>query len=245
VSAADHEAAATAEPLYRRIYAAIEERILSDAWPAGHRIPSEHELTETWGCSRMTVNKALTLLAQAGYIERRRRAGSFVRHPHAQTAVLDVHDIETEVASLGLPYRYELLERIRRQASGEARARLGIGRRVPVLHLRCLHHAGKRPFCLEERLINVEAAPLAAGAGFDTEAPGAWLLRNVRWNLAEHRIRATGADAAVAAALAVPEGSPCLAIERRTWNQDQVVTWVRLTYAGDSHTLVARFAPSS
>jgi GntR family histidine utilization transcriptional repressor len=232
------------EPLYRRIHADIEAHILSGEWPAGRRIPSEHELTATYGCSRMTVNKALTLLAQAGYIERRRRAGSFVRHPHAQTAVLDVHDIATEVASLGLPYRYELLARSRRQARGEERDRLGIDRRVPVLRLRCLHHAGKRPFCLEERLINLRAAPQAADADFSTEAPGAWLLRHVRWNLAEHRISATGADQSIAATLSVAEGTPCLAIERRTWNQDQVVTWVRLTYLGDSHTLVARFSPS-
>ena len=233
------------EPLYRRIHADIEERILSGEWPAGQRIPSEHELSATWACSRMTVNKALTLLARAGYIERRRRAGSFVRHPHARSAVLDVHDIETEVASLGLPYRYELLARARHRASGAERDRLGIDHRVPVVRLRCLHHAGKRPFCLEERLINLEAAPQAADADLGTEAPGAWLLRNVRWNLAEHRISATGACPETAADLAVPEGTPCLAIERRTWNQEQVVTWVRLTYVGDSHTLVARFAPSS
>ncbi len=37
----------------------------------------------------------------------------------------------------------------------------------------------------------------------------------------------------------------CLVIERRTWSADNPITHVRLIYPGDSHRLVARFAPSS
>ena len=47
-------------------------RILSGEWPPGHRIPFEHELTARYGCSRMTVSKALGELVEAGLIERRR-----------------------------------------------------------------------------------------------------------------------------------------------------------------------------
>jgi GntR family histidine utilization transcriptional repressor len=94
--------------LHQRILADIEERILSGEWPPGHRIPYEHELTTRYGCSRMTVNKVLTQLAGAGLIERRRKAGSFVRRPHSQSAVLDIPDIKTEVQALGLPYRFTI-----------------------------------------------------------------------------------------------------------------------------------------
>ena len=41
----------------------------------------------------MTVNKALSELAQADLIERRRRAGSFVRRPQHRSAVLKIADI--------------------------------------------------------------------------------------------------------------------------------------------------------
>jgi GntR family histidine utilization transcriptional repressor len=34
-------------------------------------------------------------------------------------------------------------------------------------------------------------------------------------------------------------------VERRTWSHAGPVTFVRLTYPGDNHTLVARFAPAS
>jgi GntR family histidine utilization transcriptional repressor len=65
--------------LYKQIRIDIERRILTGEWPPGHRIPFEHELMSHYGCSRMTVSKALSELAQADLIERRRKAGSFVR----------------------------------------------------------------------------------------------------------------------------------------------------------------------
>ena len=49
--------------LHRRIYADLEDSILSGEWAPGERIPFEHELTVRYGCSRMTVNKAISELA--------------------------------------------------------------------------------------------------------------------------------------------------------------------------------------
>ena len=68
--------AADTPTLYKQIRLDIERRILTGEWPPGHRIPFEHELMTRYGCSRMTVSKALSELAQADLIERRRRARS-------------------------------------------------------------------------------------------------------------------------------------------------------------------------
>ena len=56
--------------LNQRIRSDLESRILSGEWAPGFRIPYEHELMEQYGCSRMTVNKVLTALAESGMIER-------------------------------------------------------------------------------------------------------------------------------------------------------------------------------
>ena len=82
-----------ASSLHSQIIADVEARILGGQWPPGHRIPYEHELTELYGCSRMTVSKALTQLARAGLIERRRKAGSFVMRPFGQSALLEIRDV--------------------------------------------------------------------------------------------------------------------------------------------------------
>jgi len=229
--------------LHQRILTDIQDRILSGEWAPGHRIPFEHELMRQYGCSRMTVSKVLTQLAGAKMIERRRKAGSFVSRPHSQSAVLEIPDIKTEVAALGLPYRFEVIGRHKRTSRASDRELLDTRASIPLLELTCCHFAGRQPFCFEERLINLLAVPEAAQETFGEVAPGAWLLGRVPWTIAEHKIRATAVDTAAAEALHLRAGKPCLTIERRTWSADQPVTFVRLTYPGNLHELVASFAP--
>ena len=229
--------------LHERILGDIEARILSGEWPPGTRIPFEHELSAQYGCSRMTVNKALTQLAHAGLIERRRRIGSVVMRTPSRAAVLEIPDTRTEVGLLGLPYRFEILNRRRRPGTRADEAHLrGIGT-GPLLELVCRHWAADRPFCLEERLINLIAVPDAAAETFKALSPSPWLIARVPWTTAEHRIRARAADPRRAGLLQVAAGAPCLGIDRRTWSSDVPITFVRLTYPGDGHELVARFSP--
>lgn len=234
----------SAPSLHQRILGDIEGRILSGQWPPGHRIPFEMALAEQYGCSRMTVNKALSQLAKSGLIERRKRSGSFVTQPHAQSAVLEIRDIKAEVQSLGLAYDYELLAREQRKATTEERDALELKAGGAVLALECRHLAARKPFCHEERLINLAAVPEAASQAFDRAAPGPWLLERVPWSAAEHRIQAIGADVELARLLAIPQGTACLRIERRTRMNGLAVTLVRLTYPGQSYELVASFAPT-
>lgn len=229
--------------LHQRILRDIEGRIVSGEWPPGYRLPFEVDLAAQYGCSRMTANKVLTHLARAGLIERRKKSGSFVLQPATQAAVLEIHDIEAEVRSLKLPYSYRLEKRAKREARATDRQQLELADETSLLDLTCLHHAGARPFCLEERLINLATVPEAEAADFSTTAPGAWLLSQVPWNTAEHRIYASSATPGVSKALDIPRNAACLVIERRTWGGDGPVTFVRFTYPGDRHALVARFTP--
>ena len=240
-------AALRSEPdlsLHQRIVNDIEGKILSGEWPPGKRIPFELELAAQYNCSRMTVNKAMTQLARSGLVERRKKSGSFVTQPHAQSAVLEIRDIKLEVESLGKPYRYELSSRTKRRAMPEDRVHLGLSGNASVLAITGLHHSGDQVFCLEERLINLSAVPEAAEEKFDRIAPGPWLLQQVPWSAAEHKIMAVEADDDVAAALDIPAGAACLVVERRTSMNGAFVTHVRLTYLGSSHELIARFTPS-
>ncbi|RAI38230.1 histidine utilization repressor [Rhodoplanes roseus] len=231
--------------LHRRIRADLEERILSGAWSPGHRIPFEHELMTQYGCARMTVNRVLSGLVEAGLIERRRRAGSFVRRPVGQSAVLRIPDVKGEVLGRGETYRYELLSATRRKATRADHARIAVAVGAPVLALACRHFADERPHAYEDRLIALDSVPEAASADFAAELPGTWLLAHVPWHEAEHEITAAPADAKTAARLDVPAGTACLVIERRTWRSGAPITAVRLWYPGDRQKLVARFTPST
>lgn len=229
--------------LHQRILGDIEGRILSGALPPGARIATEQELAASYGCSRMTVSKVLTMLANAGLVERRRKAGTFVRQPSSQSAILEIHDIKAEVLALGRPYRFEMTGRDVRRSNREDRDFLGGQSPGRLLRAKGRHFAGRKVFCLEERLINLKAVPHAETQTFLDVSPGRWLLDTVPWTEAEHRIHAAGATAAEARSLAVGIGTPCLVVERRTWRGKTPITLVRLLYPGDAHRLVAHFKP--
>ncbi|MGF9563072.1 histidine utilization repressor [Neorhizobium sp. JUb45] len=229
--------------LHQRILGDIEARIVSGEWPPGHRIPFEVDLAAEYGCSRMTTNKVLTQLAKSGLIERRKKSGSFVAHPRAQSAVLTIAEIEAEVQSLRLAYTHAIHARAKRRANAGDKQRLELSQAASVLDITCIHRAGSAPFCLEERLISLTTVPEAEAETFETVSPGTWLLKQVPWSAAEHRISAASADAAIAGLLGIEKGTACLVIERRTWSPAGPVTSVLLTYPGDRHALVAKFAP--
>ena len=244
MSLAEDRAKPGAGTLYKTIRQDIERRILTGEWPPGHRIPFEHEIMARYGCSRMTVNKALSELAQADLIERRRRAGSFVRRPQFLSAVLKIPDIRAEIGALGRTYGYQLISSMRRAANAGDRERLGVKKPCKVIAIGCRHSADNLPFAIEDRLIDLDAVPDAAKADFKVDPPGSWLLHHVPWTEAEHAISAIVADEAIAQGLGIAVGAPCLVIERHTWRQGRPLTAVRLIYPGEQHRLVARFRGS-
>ncbi|MCQ0988105.1 UTRA domain-containing protein [Jiella marina] len=225
--------------LHQTILDDLKGRILSGKWPPGTQIPFEQDLARQFACSRMTVNKVMTQLAAAGLIERRRKAGTFVKRPQSHTAIMTIVDIRSEVEALGLPYHYEILSRDIRMPRAAEAERLGAKGRI--LAIVCRHFAARQPFCFEDRLINLELVPEAEKEPFEILSPGAWLVSKVPWSDAEYRIRAVAADDEIAEKLLIESGTPCLTIKRRTTIDAVPVTAVNLTYPGTDHEVSARF----
>jgi GntR family transcriptional regulator, histidine utilization repressor len=217
--------------LSERIRSDLEARILSGEWKPGHPIPAEHALMATYGCARMTVNKALAGMAAAGLVTRRRRAGTVVAAPAAERAVLEIADLAAESEKLGLTYAHTILSR------GIVATDEGA-----MLAVTTLHERGGEPLALEERRISLTSVPQAAEERFTEVPPGTWLLRHVAWTEAEHIIGAQVADAVLARRLGIARGDACLTLDRRTWQGSDLITAVRLTYPADRHTFTGRFA---
>lgn len=229
--------------LNQRIRSDIEERILSGEWPPGHRIPFEHELMSQYQCSRMTVNKVLTTLAENGMIERRRRAGSFVarRSPEQEYVTLEIPDVGLAIGARQHVHEYRLLSReLREPLEGNfAEGTMAAGGQL--LAISGVHLADGRPVAVEHRLVNATSVPEALAVDFSHTPPGTWLLQEVSWTRGEYRISAEGLSVADAEVLSRSAGEPCLVLERRTWRGDAPVTWARQLFLAGEHELVARF----
>ncbi len=87
---------AAAEPalaLYQQIKDHIVRRIQDGSWRAGDRLPSESELVQQFGMSRMTVNRALRELVEQGRIVRVAGVGSFVAEDKPQSTLLQIANL--------------------------------------------------------------------------------------------------------------------------------------------------------
>lgn len=71
-------------PLYEQIYQHISEAIASKQYLPGDKLPSEKELAEQYGVSRITSKKALETLSEEGKITRIVGKGSFVTRVPAE-----------------------------------------------------------------------------------------------------------------------------------------------------------------
>jgi GntR family transcriptional regulator, histidine utilization repressor len=232
-------ATADKRPLHLRIRQDIEAQINDGTLRPGHKIPFEHELMQTYGCARMTVNQALSALSAEGLIERRKRAGSFVKLPRVDSTVLDVPDIQIEVAARGETYRFELTSKTVRTASAPDEIELA-GKGGRILHLTGVHYAAERPMGHEDRLINLGAVPEAEHADFSAQSPGHWLLEAVPWTQVENQISAINANADTTRLLWGDRKMVCLMVERRTWRADERITTVRQIFDSKTYRLVAR-----
>jgi GntR family histidine utilization transcriptional repressor len=223
----------------------VQQKILSGEWAPGHRIPFETDLAAYYGCSRMTVNKALTQLSLAGLLDRNKKWGTFVRAPHTVSAALEITNTKKEVEDVGKDYAYMLMQDQVRAAQKQEALMLDLDEGTLIRELICLHLSDGQPFCFEERIVNLIAAPEIEHVKFDADSPGAWMIANIPWNAAEHQIIAASANTRMAKALEVPNGSVCLVVERKTQNDRGYVTWARLSYPGDKHRLIANFTPTN
>ncbi len=65
-------------PAYMQLYKLIIQDIISEVYPYGSRLPSKRTIAEETGVSVVTVEHAIALLSEEGYIETRQRSGCFV-----------------------------------------------------------------------------------------------------------------------------------------------------------------------
>lgn len=68
-------------PLYKQVVQFLSDTISSSKWKPGDRIPSEADLMEIFGVSRITIRSAISELVEEGILTRAQGKGTFVATP--------------------------------------------------------------------------------------------------------------------------------------------------------------------
>jgi GntR family histidine utilization transcriptional repressor len=98
-----------AVPRYQAVKNWLVERIGSGELRPDDRTPSENELVETLGVSRMTANRALRELTAEGLLRRVQGLGTFVADMRPQSELVELRNIADEIRGRGHAHRAEVL----------------------------------------------------------------------------------------------------------------------------------------
>jgi GntR family histidine utilization transcriptional repressor len=207
----------------------VLRRIRARDWLPGAIIPGEQVLAAEYGVARATMNRALRDLAEAGVLERRRKAGTRVALHPIRKARLDIPVTRLEVEGRGARYGLRLLHQAQEEVPAAIAKALGVASGARFLHLQSLHLADDKPFLFEDRWLNPAVLP-DPGPDFGVISANEWLVTEVPLSVGDIAFSAANATAAEAAALVIAKGAALFIVERMTWTEGRPTTHVRLAY---------------
>lgn len=187
----------------------------SGEFAGGRLLPSEAELSEAYGVSRVTVRKALDALRDDGLVDSRQGFGWFACADPLRQTLGHLGTIEAQLAESGRAPERRILEFGFVKASRRAKEVLGVD---TVLRVRRVNLADGLPFAR----VTVWC-PEHLGADLsrrDVEQRSFYELLPVAVGSAVQTIGAAAAAEADAKLLEIPTGSPVLQCERITSGSD-------------------------
>lgn len=233
-------------PAYQRIKQAILANIHAGHWKVGDSIPTEHALTEQFGVSRMTVNRALKELSEEKVLERRQGSGTFVAQQHFNHTFVEVrniaHDIQADnhayravVLSKKLSAFADLPEAIQAQFLPFIQPKGKTESIANVALVKIVHYADDVPLQLEERWVNADLVGDFLEQDFTQVNTSDFLMSRVPLERGEYTISAQLAPPEVLTALQMSQGEPALLLSRLTFSQGKAVTFVNMWHSGNRY----------
>lgn len=243
----DDDASTAAEkprPLYERVKRDIAARIRAGDWHAGARLPSENELTLSFGVSRMTVHRALRELSAEGVVSRIQGVGTFAAKSRPRQEFLHIHDIAEDITARGHNHRMRLIVQEAVRATPTQAMGFDLRPGSKIFHSAVLHYEDDVPVQLEDRFVSPHFAPEYLEADLTRETTARYLLRLGPATEIEHTAYAMTPPAPVRTLLELEAGddAACLVLLRRTWSNGVPATQSEFIHPGSRYSLGSRSA---
>lgn len=136
-------------PLYSQIRELLRERILDGTHTPLSRMPSEYEMCELFGVSRITVRQALNDLQKEGLIFKIHGKGTFVAKPKVYQNISSLQGLAESLAHQG----YEVINQVRsiefKAATPEIAARLALEPGAVIAEIQRVRLINREPVSLE------------------------------------------------------------------------------------------------
>ena len=232
-------------PLYSRVETVIAGEIADGALKVGDQLPTEESLIARFEVSRITVRRAIQNLVTRGLIEIRRGKGTFVAAPKITQELTELSGFVEDMHALGRKPTARVIGKEIVTADKTVADRLSLTKGERVVRIRRVRLADGVPLSFDETYLPVGIGRKIMADNLKIEPIFSLLERkyNVPLIEAEYTLEAVAAEAEVAAALRVKQGSPIFRIERTSYSSgNRPVDYEKLYYRGDLIRFVTRLA---
>ena len=228
-------------PRYYEIEQALRARVAKLA--PGDPLPSDAELCDEFGVSRMTARNAMAPLVQAGIVQRIPGRGTFVAQQPVHRQAGSLISFSDEMRRRGRRPSSRLLTRGRRAGTGAETVSLGLRSGSTVAELVRLRLADDEPIAIEASAFApslaavLEGADLEGGSLFDTLVGAGHVPTAGRASLVAEAATATDARH-----LRIKRGGPLLVERRLIFDQSgRPLELTESRYAADRYALEVSF----
>jgi len=230
-------------PLYYQIQHRLLAQIRTGELKAGQLVPSEQEIAERMGVSRMTARQALKSLCRLGVAYSQRGKGTFVSRIKLEKNFRQVLSFSEEMRARSSRPSSRVLKFERAQSSADVAEALHLSAKEEVFLLRRVRLADSVPLCIECTHLPTRLCP-DLEKRFD---PGHSLYQalsehyGIQIDLADEVAEAAVATPEEARLLHVPKNAPVFRFTRTAYLfTGEPVEFVKSTYRGDRCKVVTR-----
>jgi GntR family transcriptional regulator len=202
-------------PLHHQVYLQLKASLDNGELRPGDRLPTERELAKRFGCSVITIRRALDELSREQHIRRTRGRGTFVLPHRLDRDLAGTMSFAEEMLLRGLAPETRLVAAYQETAGEAAAAALEVQLGSPLFTLARVRLAEGTPLLLEE--VSLPAARFPGLLKEDLEGGSLYDILSRRYGARIVRTREALEPvllrAREARLLEVPPGQPALLIE--------------------------------
>lgn len=207
----------SAIPLYVQLSNILRAKIESNEWQPQQKIPSENELNQIYGVSRMTARQVIAQLANEGLLFRVQGKGTFVTPQKIRARTTSGYQgIRKQLEQQGYHTETHLLSQEVVPASTSTARALRIAPEAAVYRIRRVRLADGDPISLHTSEVPQALAPGLENVDFVEVQLCVALAENYDLQMGEieETLEITRATTGEAKALAIPRGSSLLLLEQ-------------------------------
>ncbi len=224
------------KPLYAQLEDLLRTSIMNGEWQVNHAIPSENELSKTYGLSRMTVRAVITMLVKEGLLYRVQGKGTFVSEPKISTRSPAYMGVREQLEQMGYEIRTRLVKFEKIPANNNIASALGITPGDTVTYIERIRYTGDQPISLHRSYIPVSLCPSLEEADLEGEQLCVIVERQFGYKTASvsESLESVPANAEEAELLQIDRGYPLLMLEDVNKSADgSIFEYTKVLFRGD------------